>query len=132
MFQKGDRIRVKENGLTAIVSGTSFNSIHQESEVYVVWDSFKNKGECCYMTADVKDLWEKIDSIAGQQVVGLDYAPADTNDRLPRGLNSSSPDFMSHGVMPGEATKKECQHKWVEVGFMHTKTVCYHCDMEKQ
>lgn len=125
MFQKGDRIRVKENGLTAIVSGTSFNSIHQESEVYVIWDSFKNKGECCYMTAEVKDLWEKIDSIAGQQVVGLDYAPADTNDRtvkLPEGV--SIPYKLDNA-------KVACDHKWVEVGFMHTKTVCYHCDMEK-
>ena len=24
-----------------------------------------------------------------------------------------------------------CQHKWVDVGVMHPKIVCYHCDIEK-
>lgn len=25
----------------------------------------------------------------------------------------------------------ECQHKWVDVGVMHPKVVCYFCDKEK-
>lgn len=27
--------------------------------------------------------------------------------------------------------KKYCTHKWVECGFMHSKIVCFHCDVLK-
>lgn len=132
MFQRGDRFQVKENGLCGTVDAVDscYDFDEEIHEYHVVWDH-KPGHSYSYMHSDVKDLWDKIDSIAGQQVVGLDYAPADTNDRLPRGLNSSSPEFMNHGVMPGESTKKQCEHRWVEVGFTHTKTVCYYCDKEK-
>lgn len=28
--------------------------------------------------------------------------------------------------------KHSCNHKWVDVGVMHSKIVCYHCDLEKK
>lgn len=30
-----------------------------------------------------------------------------------------------------EAAKVACEHKWVDVGFMHSKIVCKVCDIEK-
>jgi len=126
MFQRGDRFQVKENGLCGTVDAVDscYDFDEEIHEYHVVWDH-KPGHSYSYMHSDVKDLWDKIDSIAGQQVVGLDYAPADTNDRtvkLPEGV--SIPYKLDNA-------KVACDHKWVEVGFMHTKTVCYHCDMEK-
>ncbi|NJO48189.1 MAG: hypothetical protein HC840_00575 [Leptolyngbyaceae cyanobacterium RM2_2_4] len=120
----GDRIRVKDRGHLATVKAASFNSIHQEWEYYVIWDGFPEKGECCYMASDADKLWEKIDEIADAQI----------NHLLPHGFGlgksyvNQDPDLYHAGIIPN----KECDHKWVEVGFNHTKTVCYHCDKEKQ
>lgn len=132
MFQRGDRFKVKKNGLRGTIDAVDsyYDSDEEIHEYHVIWDHAPGHSYS-YMHSDVKDRWEKIDSIADQQAVGLDYAPADTNDRFPRGINSLSPEFIDSGVMPGESIKQGCDHKWVEVGFMHTKTVCYHCDMEK-
>lgn len=134
-FSKGDRIRVKDRGHQGTVKGVSFNSIQQEWEYYILWDSFPEKGECCYMASDTDDLWNKIDSIADAQVnhllphgfgPGKSYVNQDP-DVLPAGRISIKVDGQEVAYVP----KKECDHKWVEVGFSHTKTVCYHCDMEK-
>jgi hypothetical protein len=69
-----------------------------------------------YMASDVGDMWEKIDAIAN----GIDAVDA--------GILS-----LPHGIefVPLDGIKKACDHKWVEVGFRHTKVVCYHCDVEK-
>lgn len=123
ILNRGDRFQVKENGLRGTIDATDscYDFEEEIHEYHVVWDHTPGRSHS-YMHHEVKDLWEKLDAIASQQQVGIDYAPADTNDRLPRG---------SYGVMPGEAVKKECEHRWVEVGFTRTKTVCYYCDMEK-
>lgn len=121
-LKANDRFEVKENGLTGTVNGVSFNSIQQEWEYYVTWDSFPNKGQQCYMVNDVKDLWQKLDDIAGA---------------LPQGYVNQDPDWKGQSrpnplSSPVFKDKTSCEHKWVEVGFTHTKTVCYHCDAEKQ
>lgn len=118
ILTKGDRFEVIENGLTGVVNGVSFNSIQQEWEYYVTWDSFPNKGQVCYMVDDTKDLWKKIDDIADALPKG--YVDQDREERFKN---------QYLGEFPKE--KKECEHKWVEIGFTHTKTVCYHCDKEK-
>ena len=126
-FQVKDRFRVIENGLEGIISATSFNSIYQETEYYVTWDSFPNKGQCSYMASEVDSMWEKIAKIKEMfktANAGSGYISQDTH--LPEGspwINDNS-DFK----MP----KIECDHKWVEVGFNHTKIVCKHCDVEQK
>lgn len=116
IFKTGDRIRVKENGFTGTVGGTS-KTMSQDDVYFLVWDHIS--GCYAYMANQVGDLWEKIHEIAEEASAG--YVNQD-GDFLPHGM---------YGVQPGESIKKECDHKWVEVGFQHTKTVCYHCDMEK-
>ena len=32
----------------------------------------------------------------------------------------------------GEIKTEFCTHDWVDVGFMHSKIVCKHCDIEKE
>jgi len=125
-FQIGDRIQVNDNGSTALIVAidSSFAPYGITHMYTIIWYSFRDMGECSYAANDVDDMWTKIDNIRDAQI-GIEYAPADVNDRLPRGLSSQ-------GLMdPGIEFKKECTHKWVEVGFAHTKIVCYHCDMEK-
>jgi hypothetical protein len=113
-FKKGDRIRASDTGWTATVDGTSFNSIYQEDEVYVTWDHMQDKGSCGYAISQILGSWVKENSVPQAMYVGIDFAYADVNDRSVE-----------------LEIKKPCQHKWVEVGFTHTKTVCYHCDAEK-
>lgn len=129
MFKVGDRIRVKEKGHMGTINGVSFNSIQQEWEYYLTWDNFKDKGQICYMASDVGDMWSIVGKIADALDAGIvfsepgkGYINQDGDTYLPSGIP---------GVHPGESLKKECDHKWVEVGFMHTKTVCYYCDKEK-
>jgi hypothetical protein len=120
-LNKGDRFIVNENGLTGKVDYVSTASDH----IWVTWDSFPDKGPIPYAMSDAFAIWTKIDEHGNE--IGVDYAPADTNDKLPK----SSTWNPFYGYMPPEEEKKGCDHKWVEVGFTHTKIVCYHCDMEK-
>jgi hypothetical protein len=39
--------------------------------------------------------------------------------------------MYTYTISPAEQHKTACDHKWVEVGFMHTKMVCKHCDVEQ-
>lgn len=138
-FKKGDRIRSTETGFTAKVDGTSFNSIYQEDEVYVTWDHMPEKGSCGYSISDVASAWMKIDAQDANEA-GVDFAPADVNDKQTHSFHpwfgtSVKPQGQGIDFIPIEIkledVKVACEHKWVEVGFMHTKTVCYHCDIEK-
>lgn len=124
-FQPNDQFEVKENGLRGLISAVSFNSIHQEEEYYVIWDAFPDKGEICYMAADVGDLWAKIGEIAD--------ATEDWNGYLPNGVYKVDESYSEKckKVEPEGMKTKECEHKWVEVGFTHTKEVCKFCDTEK-
>lgn len=122
-FKVNDKFRVKENGFSGEVKGVSFNSIHQEWEYYVEWERYPNQGPFCYVAQQADDLWEKISEIAAGGA-GQAYVNQDP-DLLPKGYTG-----IDFAFIPKE-DKKQCQHKWVEVGFHHTKTVCYHCDMEK-
>lgn len=123
-FKVNDKFRVKENDLTGVIKGVSFNSIHQEWEYYVIWDhQWQHKNEYCYTASEADNLWEKISEIAAGGA-GQAYVNQDP-DLLPKGYAG-----IDFAFIPKE-DKKQCQHKWVEVGFHHTKTVCYHCDMEK-
>lgn len=121
-FNPGDRIRVKENGLTGTIH--KVNNIYRghykitqlvETEYHVQWDHWHNSNS--YMASDVGDMWEKIDAIADAADAGV--------LSLPHGIDFIPLDLQIDGI------KTACDHKWVEVGFRHTKTVCYHCDMEK-
>lgn len=132
-FNKGDRIRVKENGFLATVKGVSFNSIHQEWEYYVIWDNMPDKGECCYTANDVGDLWEKVAQIKDANA-GYDPGSGYTNQD-PDAVSITLPvpkNGYYYEINGRSPEKKACEHRWVEVGFMHTKTVCYHCDVEKK
>lgn len=140
MFSKYDRIQVKERGHKATIDGVSFNSIHQEWEYYVTWDSSPEKGSICYMATDVGDLWEKVAEIKDAHIFsdpGKGYVNQDP-DVLPKGKSfptdhsNEKPWYpYSVGIDFAYIPKKDCTHKWVEVGFNHTKTVCYYCDAEK-
>jgi len=125
-FKANDRIAAIENGFQATVLAVSFNSIHQEDEYYIMWDNFLYKGVCCYNASEADDLWKKIGQVSHE--VSRGYVNQDP-DFLPPGHNVVT---SVNGYGPGMTKKPEqCEHKWVEVGFQHTKTVCYHCDMEK-
>jgi hypothetical protein len=132
-FQKGDRIRVKENGFMGTIHAVSYNSIYADNEYYLLWDNFPGKGLCPYLAADVQSTWEKVDDAdAGAGYVNQD--PDAVTIQLPNPPANGYTYHVYRGntrIDPIE-TKKECEHKWVEVGFMHTKTVCYHCDVEKK
>lgn len=126
MFESGDRFRVKERGHTGKVIRTmglfDANGNCVNGSYGVVWDSFPNSGICYYDMSDVKDTWEKV---SDSQQIGVDYVPANVNDRLPTGM------YPFIGIDPAFAPKPECDHKWVEVGFTFSKIVCKHCDKEK-
>lgn len=117
-LKSNDRIET-DSGQTGTIKGVSFNSIEQEWEYYVLWDAFPEKGECNYKVDDVKDLWQKIDDIA---------------EALPRGYVNQDPDAVFKNQYLGEfpKEKKECDHKWVDIGFTRSKIICKICDMEQK
>lgn len=126
-FKTGDRIRVKDRGHEGLIAGVSFNSIHQETEYYVIWDHFQKCGQVCYNASDVGDMWQQIGNLKDAieaDAVGKGYV--DQDGELPKGN-----DIYRYKVQYTYEDKKECDHKWVEVGFNHSKIVCYHCDKEK-
>lgn len=130
-FIPGDRIRTDIGAEATVVSISHIRTgpFTEDAEYGVIWDHWQHKGICTYMGSSIQDMWELIDQIkdaadAGN-ILGADpgagYVNQDGN--LPVGM---------YGMLPGEATsKKDCDHKWVEVGFTFTKIVCYHCDKEK-
>lgn len=135
-FQSGDSIQVKENGFTGVIFSVHNlyrgpNNTFIGTNYTVLWDHWPNPGT--YMASDVDDLWEKVAQIKDAHILsgpGSGYINQDP-DLLPKGVisqrNCEGADIK---YVPQE--KKECDHKWVEVGFLHTKTVCYHCDVEKR
>ena len=132
-FQANDRFRVKENGLEGIVNAVSFNSIYQETEYYVTWDSFPNKGQVCYMATDVDSIWEKMAKLkealeAAEPNRGYVSQDGDTY-HLPNGGTLIG---MNRPSNENTTSKQLCDHKWVEVGFHHTKVVCKFCDVEQK
>lgn len=141
-FKANDRFEVKENGLTGTIHAVSFNSIYQETEYYVTWDSFPEKGQCCYMATDADDMWQKLNDLtkaleAGQYNIDTDASPGrgyvnqdghTFTFTIPGGYTLVGMD-LAH---PPKQEKKDCDHKWIEVGFMHTKIVCKHCDVEQK
>lgn len=126
-FQPGDRIRVKENGLTGTILAVA--KINQDDSYIVMWDHYFHP--LSYMANQIDDdLWEQIGKIKDAHILsipGSGYVNQDP-DVLPPGRGLHHIDIK---ITVGDE-KKECNHKWVEVGFMHTKTVCYHCDVEKK
>jgi hypothetical protein len=123
---------VKDNGFFGTVKGVSFNSIQQEWEYYVAWDIYPGQGPFCYVESDVEDLWEKIARIKDALSSGIILDP----DPLKYYVNQDGDISLPVGNMaPQEIKRIMCgaydDHKWVEVGFTHTKTVCYYCDKEK-
>lgn len=133
MFQANDRFRVKDSGLEGTINAVSFNSIYQETEYYVTWDAFPEKGQCCHTASNVDSIWEKVTELkkaldAGgyNGDPGIGYINQDP-DILPR--SRANPNWKWGDEYE---VKKECDHKWVEIGFMHTKMVCKHCDIEQK
>lgn len=131
-FEKNDRFRVKESELEGTVVGTSFNSIYQEDEVYVVWDNFPDKGQCFYSATGLDSMWEKIGKIKDAQVLSSQIQNSDGNDDGMHGYVNQ--DYLPRGAGPGEFTKEEskkgCEHKRVDAGFTHSKFVCFHCGID--
>jgi len=121
-FDNGDRFEVKTNGLKGTIKYVirDYTDYGMVEEYEVKWDSFSQSFRNSYMADDVDDLWDKIADIKNDTYSQL-YAD-DAKSNLPYGI---------YGVMPGDNVKKDCEHKWVEVGFQFTKMVCYHCDKEK-
>jgi hypothetical protein len=126
-FKANDRIRVNENGFEAVIHAVSFNSIYQETEYYIMWDNFPEKGLCCYNASDVDSMWDSVANI----VKALEAAEPDRNyvNQDGEGL---PPGFMGidFGYLP-EDKKKECDHKWVNASLMFEKMCCYHCGIDK-
>lgn len=121
-FHPDDLIQVKENGLKAKVIYTSFNAILQEWEYNIAWETASSlfKGTVhSYAASEVDDIWEKIgvDTSSGARTITLPEGNP-YKDLLEQWNNTYRP-------------KKECDHKWVEVSFAHSKMVCFHCNMEK-
>lgn len=49
--------------------------------------------------------------------------------KLPTGM----PNGYTYEIHRGPSLKTDvCDHKWVDVGFAHSKIVCYHCDVEQK
>lgn len=123
-FKVGDRIRVIGTAQEAVILKieTSFAFQIAITTYHVVWDNFPEKGQCSYMSTDVDSLWEKIDIIADTVTLPVP--------------NATPYWYQVQGKSDPENTKGPikfgCDHKWVEVGFTHTKTVCYHCDIERK
>lgn len=113
MMSAGDRFKCNdENGHTGTIQSCSYNSIFGEWEYYVKWDHIATTYS--YTVNDVKDLWEKISEIKDSVDSGI------------YGVDPSSPMGDKQYVNP-----LYCNHKWVDVGFRHSKVVCSICDTEK-
>lgn len=131
-FDLWDRIEVKSNGLKARVVTINHRRVQgfiTFTEYGVIWDSGGGGQICSYMAHDVDPIWEKLDSIKASQMEdegnpGKGYT---NQDGLPRGLYGFDPAYP-----PYPPLKKECDHKWVDIGFTHSKIVCKHCDMEQK
>lgn len=121
-FDNGDRFQVKENGLKGTIHRVyrDYTDYGLVEEYEVKWDNYHQTCRNSYMADEIDDLWDKIADLKNDAYSQM-YAD-DQKSSLPYGL---------YGVLPGENVKKDCEHKWVEVGFTFTKTVCYHCDKEK-
>lgn len=131
MFQANDRFRVKDSGLEGTVNAVSFNSIYQETEYYVTWDAFPEKGQCCYTASNADSIWEKMADLQKALEAG-NYTGADPGP----GYANQDPDFLPPGQKANPwfdpSVKKACEHKWVEVGFHRTIMVCKYCDIEQK
>lgn len=108
-FSKGDRIRSKDTGLEAEITGVVVHPFLLINQYHVVWDGFPS-AMVTYVADDVDSLW---DLVSKNITVKLPHAI----DFIPLSL-----DFNN--------IKSSCDHKWVEVSFAHSKMVCFHCDAE--
>lgn len=98
-------------------------------------------------TKDFKELWKEwanarhIIVPSGRQIgkrtgwVNIDEAPTLPLDNMKLdGTGVWNP--WTYGYDTGvaddtPATEPKCEHKWVDVGFQHSKIVCAKCDAEK-
>jgi hypothetical protein len=127
MFNIGDVIRVKSNGFNATVLrvDTLYGStLMLEIKYGVYWHLSGMAGD--YLEEDVKNDWV-LETILGNA----------TNSNVTVATQAASSQY-SHKTDPvygfridTASNKKECDHKWVEIGFTSNKTVCYYCDKEK-
>lgn len=81
-------------------------------------------------SSDTDDMWQRVAELAKSLDI-KDYASASKQadlNFLPQGSSGI------YGLGPGDTieTNKKCDHKWIEVGFTHIKTVCKHCDIEQK
>ena len=124
-FNTGDRFKVIASGLRGRIANAGFCSIFRLEEYTVVWDSSPHM-RTVYLANDCDDLWD------------FDVCPViETN--LPQG---NDPFFRMYGGDQEDRSTPKAQapeeenchihgHKWVEVGFHFTKTICKRCDKEQ-
>jgi len=124
MFSVGDVIRVKSNGFNATVTQVDHlygSHLLMEISYTVNWQL--SGMTCTYKEEDIKNDWV-LETILGNA----------TNSTVT--IQNSSQYSLKTDPVYGYriepiSNKKECDHKWVEVGFTSNKTICYHCDKEK-
>ena len=134
-FEVGDRVREINGPYAGVIEAISFNGVYQVYEYVVRWD---DGGLSSYEEAS-GDTLLALDNVTIQLPPGVSgyshtfHRGHPDPDGAKRNLDSMASMFgVPMDAPPSEASKQGCQHKWVEVGFMHTKTVCYHCDQEKR
>lgn len=126
----GDRVVEVTSRYMGVVENVSFNSIFQENEYFIRWD---DGGLSMFTELEAEHKLAK-DNGQGHAMT------------LPPGFQFKVPTSGWHNVSVNLSDlsigspishdptdkSKSCDHKWVEVGFTHTKMVCYHCDQEQK
>ena len=111
-FKASDRIVVIENGLAGLIHAVSFNSIYQQEEYYVSWDSFLGGRLPSYPVDDCDGIWElecPIKTIRNQFYANIGASPGEWK----------TPVFLD----------KSCNHTFLEYhGFSEQYKYCTLCD----
>jgi hypothetical protein len=100
-FKSGDKIRTTKN-LTGKIDKTSFNSMLQDWEYYVIWDHMPGLYPTKYSEAEGDSEWTLIEQ------------------------------DLATGMLTPWSHSTYCTHEYVDCGFQFTKMVCKKCNKLKE
>lgn len=130
MFNSGDRIRVKQNGLTGLIVAISVHvQAHVTTEYVfnVMWDHSNNGGHDYTFNSmsEAEQMWE-LDG--GKTVQNTRHAQNPFNQRPSQGIH-----FIPIEIKIGDVKVADCNHEWQDyTGLMTSYKFCKKCDVKNE